>query len=92
MLLYQLQFFSLGRPLPDQPPIHPTIDVTENSRAITAGVDIIGPKPSSELSLGMFSVLHLMYLNLLLLIFIKDSSLYAHKNAYSNICIRTYTH
>ncbi|KAA8535829.1 hypothetical protein F0562_030851 [Nyssa sinensis] len=45
VLLHQLQIFSLGRALPDQPPIHPPGDVSENSRAETADLDILGPKP-----------------------------------------------
>lgn len=52
MLLHQLHIFSLGRPLPDQPPIDPPVDVREKSRGQIAGVDIVGPKPSAELSLG----------------------------------------
>uniref|UniRef100_A0A5B6ZMZ0 FPL domain-containing protein n=1 Tax=Davidia involucrata TaxID=16924 RepID=A0A5B6ZMZ0_DAVIN len=51
VLLHQLQFFSLGRSLPDQPPIHPPVDVPENSRAKTANLDIIGPKAGTELKL-----------------------------------------
>ncbi|KAK2969929.1 hypothetical protein RJ640_000458 [Escallonia rubra] len=52
VLLYQLQKFSLGRALTDQPPTHPPIDAPENSRARIAGIDNLGPKPSVELNLG----------------------------------------
>ncbi|KAJ0090946.1 hypothetical protein Patl1_14089 [Pistacia atlantica] len=52
VLLLQLQIFSLGRALPDQPPIYPPFDVPENSRARNAGVDISGPKPGTELKIG----------------------------------------
>lgn len=51
VLLHQLHIFSVGKVLPDQPPIHPTVDVMETSRAKRAGVDSLGPKPSVELSL-----------------------------------------
>ncbi|KAK6942033.1 hypothetical protein RJ641_027410, partial [Dillenia turbinata] len=51
VLLHQLQIFSLGRSLPDQPPVNPPIDVPENSRAKSAGLDAIDPKPGTELKL-----------------------------------------
>ncbi|KAK3011430.1 hypothetical protein RJ639_012308, partial [Escallonia herrerae] len=51
VLLYQLQKFSLGRALTDQPPTHPPIDAPENSRTRIAGIDNLGPKPSVELNL-----------------------------------------
>ncbi|XP_055822414.1 protein TRANSPARENT TESTA 9 isoform X2 [Solanum dulcamara] len=51
VLLHQLHIFSVGKVLPDQPPIHPTVDVMETSRAKRAGVDSLGPKPSIELSI-----------------------------------------
>ncbi|GAV59701.1 FPL domain-containing protein [Cephalotus follicularis] len=51
VLLHQLQSFSLGRALPDQPPIRPPANVPENSRATTAGLDISGPKPNTEIRL-----------------------------------------
>ncbi|CAN4084970.1 unnamed protein product [Withania somnifera] len=51
VLLHQLHIFSVGKVLPDQPPIYPTVDVMETSRAKRAGVDSLGPKPSIELSL-----------------------------------------
>ncbi|XP_059287332.1 protein TRANSPARENT TESTA 9 isoform X2 [Lycium ferocissimum] len=51
VLLHQLHIFSVGKVLPDQPPIHPTVDVMETARAKRAGVDSLGPKPSVELSL-----------------------------------------
>lgn len=54
VLLHQLHIFSEGKLLPDQPPIHPTVDVMETSRAKRAGIDSLGPKQSAELSLGQF--------------------------------------
>ncbi|XP_030497042.2 protein TRANSPARENT TESTA 9 isoform X1 [Cannabis sativa] len=51
VLLYQLQTFSLGKALPDQPPINPPVHVYENVRAKTAAVDSLGPKAGSELKL-----------------------------------------
>ncbi|KAM0036642.1 hypothetical protein Hdeb2414_s0014g00428841 [Helianthus debilis subsp. tardiflorus] len=51
VLLHQLQIFSSGRPLPDQPPILPPADFPEVSRAKSAGLNIIGPKLSTELRL-----------------------------------------
>ncbi|XP_019255586.1 PREDICTED: uncharacterized protein LOC109234169 isoform X3 [Nicotiana attenuata] len=51
VLLRQLHIFSVGKVLPDQPPIHPTVDVMESFRAKRAGIDSLGPKPSVELSL-----------------------------------------
>ncbi|XP_069142842.1 protein TRANSPARENT TESTA 9 isoform X3 [Solanum lycopersicum] len=51
VLLHQLHIFSEGKLLPDQPPIHPTVDVMETSRAKRAGIDSLGPKQSAELSL-----------------------------------------
>ncbi|KAL5549471.1 hypothetical protein UlMin_004702 [Ulmus minor] len=51
VLLHQLQTFSLGKTLPDQPPINPPADVSENVRAKTAGVDASGPKLGAELKL-----------------------------------------
>ncbi|KAG5594760.1 hypothetical protein H5410_035992 [Solanum commersonii] len=51
VLLHQLHIFSEGKLLPDQPPIHPTVDVMETSRAKRAGIDSLGPKQSTELSL-----------------------------------------
>ncbi|KAF3975849.1 hypothetical protein CMV_000925 [Castanea mollissima] len=49
VLLHQLQIFSLGRVLPDQPPICASADVPESFRARTAGLDTSGPKPGTEL-------------------------------------------
>ncbi|OMO77052.1 hypothetical protein CCACVL1_15218 [Corchorus capsularis] len=51
VLLHQLQIFSLGRPLPEEPPICPPIDNLEVSRAKTAGLDVSGPKPGTEIRL-----------------------------------------
>ncbi|XP_061990548.1 protein TRANSPARENT TESTA 9 isoform X2 [Rosa rugosa] len=44
VLLHQLQIFTLGRPLPEQPLIYPPADLLENSRAKSAGIDASGPK------------------------------------------------
>ncbi|KAI3805553.1 hypothetical protein L1987_28043 [Smallanthus sonchifolius] len=52
VLLHQLQIFLAGRSLPDQPPILPPVDCPEISRAKSAGLNIIGPKLSTELHLG----------------------------------------
>ncbi|RVW16171.1 hypothetical protein CK203_074341 [Vitis vinifera] len=51
VLLHQLQIFSLGRALPDQPPILPPIDVPQSFRAKAAGLGVLGPKPGTELRL-----------------------------------------
>lgn len=51
VLLHQLQIFSAGRSLPDQLPILPPADFPENSRAKSAGLNVIGPKLSTELNL-----------------------------------------
>nr|XP_043628478.1 protein TRANSPARENT TESTA 9 isoform X2 [Erigeron canadensis] len=51
VLLYQLQYFSAGRSLPDQPPINPQVDFSETSRAKSAGLNDVGPKLSTELNL-----------------------------------------
>uniref|UniRef100_M4D6R4 FPL domain-containing protein n=1 Tax=Brassica campestris TaxID=3711 RepID=M4D6R4_BRACM len=51
VLLHQLKIFSLGRPLPEQPPIHPPADRSETSRATTAGLDLTVPKPGTEVKL-----------------------------------------
>lgn len=48
VLLHQLQIFSLGRALTEQPPIQPQIDIPEISRARAAGLDVSGPKPGTE--------------------------------------------
>lgn len=52
MLLHQLQIFSLGRALPDQPNILPPSDATQSFRAKAAGLGAFGPKPGTELRLG----------------------------------------
>ncbi|XP_048134111.1 protein TRANSPARENT TESTA 9 isoform X2 [Rhodamnia argentea] len=49
VLLHQVQLFSLGRPLPEQPSINPQGDHPENSRAKTSGLDVSVPKPGTEL-------------------------------------------
>ncbi|KAI7730306.1 hypothetical protein M8C21_019899, partial [Ambrosia artemisiifolia] len=51
VLLHQLQVFSAGRSLPDQPPILPPAAFPEISRAKSAGLNTIGPKLSTELHL-----------------------------------------
>ncbi|PON75424.1 CLEC16A-like protein [Trema orientale] len=51
VLLHQLQTFSLGKALPDQPPMNPPAHVYENVRAKAAGIGASGPKPGSELRL-----------------------------------------
>ncbi|PWA54005.1 hypothetical protein CTI12_AA439910 [Artemisia annua] len=51
VLLHELQIFSAGRSLPDQPPILPPADFPEISRAKSAGLNIIGPKLSTEIHL-----------------------------------------
>lgn len=48
---HQLQIFTLGRPLPEQPLIYPPGDPPANSRAQTSGLDVSGPKPGTEVSL-----------------------------------------
>ncbi|CAM8891940.1 unnamed protein product [Rhodiola kirilowii] len=52
VLLHQLQIFSLGRTLPEQPPVNPPSDALLSSRATTAGLESNGPKPGTELKLG----------------------------------------
>lgn len=52
VLIHQLHIFSLGNVLPDQPPVHPSLAITEKSRAANAGIDISGPKPGAEVNLG----------------------------------------
>ena len=56
VLLHQLQTFSMGRILPDQPPINSPDHSYGNVHAKTAGIDALGPKPGTELSLGQFSL------------------------------------
>ncbi|CAG7900523.1 unnamed protein product [Brassica rapa] len=51
VLLHQLQIFLLGRPLPEQPRIHPPADISETSRATTSGLDVSVPKPGTEVKL-----------------------------------------
>ncbi|KAI4335345.1 hypothetical protein L6164_013999 [Bauhinia variegata] len=51
VLLHQLQIFTLGRDLPEQPPICPPSDLPENSHAQTSGLDAAGPRPGTEVSL-----------------------------------------
>ncbi|KAJ9550806.1 hypothetical protein OSB04_014851 [Centaurea solstitialis] len=51
VLLHQLQIFSAGRSLPDQLPLLPPADFPESSRAKTAGLNVTGPKLTTELYL-----------------------------------------
>ncbi|WCJ42307.1 Protein TRANSPARENT TESTA 9 [Euphorbia peplus] len=51
VLLHQLQIFSRGSALPEQPLLSPATDVPENSRARTAGLDVSSPKPGIEVKL-----------------------------------------
>ncbi|OWM89043.1 hypothetical protein CDL15_Pgr023889 [Punica granatum] len=52
VLLHQLQVFSIGRTLPEQPPIGSPSDSSESSRGKTAGLDECGPKAGTEIKLG----------------------------------------
>ncbi|MED6216513.1 Protein TRANSPARENT TESTA 9, variant 2 [Stylosanthes scabra] len=52
VLQHQLQIFALGKALPEQPPICLPGDRSVNHRAKTSGIDVSGPKPGIELSLG----------------------------------------
>ncbi|XP_040941675.1 protein TRANSPARENT TESTA 9 isoform X2 [Gossypium hirsutum] len=56
VLLHQLQIFSLGRALTEQPPIQPQIDIPEISRARAAGLDVSGPKPGTEVKFENWSL------------------------------------
>ncbi|KAE9464236.1 hypothetical protein C3L33_03866, partial [Rhododendron williamsianum] len=51
VLLHQVQIFSTGGALPDQPPVHPPLDVPEKPQSKTAGLDVFGLKPGAELKL-----------------------------------------
>ncbi|XP_058755619.1 protein TRANSPARENT TESTA 9-like isoform X2 [Vicia villosa] len=51
VVLHQLQLFTLGRALPEQPPIHPPGDLPANCRAKTSGLDVSGPKAGTDISL-----------------------------------------
>ncbi|KAL0410265.1 UNVERIFIED_CONTAM: protein TRANSPARENT TESTA 9 [Sesamum latifolium] len=52
VLLHHLHIFSLGRVLPDQPPVLPAVDIPENSRAKNADVNPPGVKPNTEINLA----------------------------------------
>ncbi|XP_029125832.1 protein TRANSPARENT TESTA 9 isoform X2 [Cajanus cajan] len=52
VLLHQLQIFTLGRALSEQPKIYPPGDLLENCRAQGSGLDVSGPKAGSEIRLG----------------------------------------
>ncbi|KAL1188600.1 Protein TRANSPARENT TESTA 9 [Cardamine amara subsp. amara] len=51
VLLHQLQIFSLGKPLPEQPPIHPPADRPETPRATIVSLGVSIPKPGTEVKL-----------------------------------------
>ncbi|PIA43692.1 hypothetical protein AQUCO_01800029v1 [Aquilegia coerulea] len=51
VLHHQLQIFSEGGALPDQPPVVSSIDLPSNSRAAIAGLDVLHPKPGTEINL-----------------------------------------
>ncbi|XP_022929617.1 uncharacterized protein LOC111436147 isoform X5 [Cucurbita moschata] len=51
VLLHQLQSFSLGKALSEQPFMDPPSEASECSRAKVAGLDASGPKPGAELRL-----------------------------------------
>ncbi|XP_019442736.1 PREDICTED: uncharacterized protein LOC109347374 [Lupinus angustifolius] len=51
VLLHQIQMFTLGKALPEQPPIFPPGDLPVNCLAQTSGLDVSGPKPGTEVSL-----------------------------------------
>ncbi|KAL9153751.1 hypothetical protein ABFS82_10G069100 [Erythranthe guttata] len=50
-LLHHLHIFSLGKVLPDQPPVLCAVDIPEMSRAKKAGVNPPGLKPNAEIFL-----------------------------------------
>ncbi|XP_017410424.1 protein TRANSPARENT TESTA 9 isoform X8 [Vigna angularis] len=52
VLLHQLQIFTLGRTLTEQPLIYPPGDLPANCRAQGSGLDVSGPKAGTEVSLG----------------------------------------
>ncbi|XP_027919665.1 protein TRANSPARENT TESTA 9-like isoform X1 [Vigna unguiculata] len=52
VLLHQLQIFTLGRTLSEQPLIYPPGDLPANCRAQGSGIDVSGPKAGTEVSLG----------------------------------------
>ncbi|KAF9612942.1 hypothetical protein IFM89_004645 [Coptis chinensis] len=51
VLHHQLQIFSEGGALPDQPPILSSVDLSSKSRAAIAGLDVACPKPGTEINL-----------------------------------------
>ncbi|XP_014509724.1 uncharacterized protein LOC106768871 isoform X2 [Vigna radiata var. radiata] len=52
VLLHQLQIFTLGKTLTEQPLIYPPGDLPANCRAQGSGLDVSGPKAGTEVSLG----------------------------------------
>ncbi|OVA07524.1 Uncharacterized protein family FPL [Macleaya cordata] len=51
VLRHQLQIFSSGKALPEQPPIYFPTDLPLNTRSKTAGLDVLDPKPGTEISI-----------------------------------------
>ncbi|XP_077238440.1 CLEC16A-like protein isoform X3 [Tasmannia lanceolata] len=51
VLCHQLQIFSAGGILPDQPLALSPVDLPVNSRAKSAGLDVLVPKPGTEINL-----------------------------------------
>ncbi|TKY54515.1 hypothetical protein E2542_SST18924 [Spatholobus suberectus] len=52
VLLHQLQIFTLGRALSEQPTIYPPGDLPANCHARGSGFDVSDPKAGTEVSLG----------------------------------------
>ncbi|XP_057792015.1 protein TRANSPARENT TESTA 9 isoform X2 [Salvia miltiorrhiza] len=50
-LLHHLHIFSLGKVLPDQPPVFSAVDTPEKSRARNAGLNLPELKPNAEINL-----------------------------------------
>ncbi|KAG6427197.1 hypothetical protein SASPL_111438 [Salvia splendens] len=50
-LLHHLHIFSLGKVLPDQPPVFSDVDTPEKSRARNAGLNLPELKPNAEINL-----------------------------------------
>ncbi|XP_047959769.1 protein TRANSPARENT TESTA 9-like isoform X1 [Salvia hispanica] len=50
-LLHHLHIFSLGKVLPDQPPVFSEVDTPEKSRARNAGLNLPELKPNAEINL-----------------------------------------
>lgn len=52
VLRHQLLIFSSGGSLPDQPPVNSPRSFLVHSRAKSAGLDVLVPKPGTEVNLG----------------------------------------